>query len=472
LRDEYDTARYLNAVTTNKLDGFVPYQWQHEWLDASLNHNELMIRAANRVGKTQTAAIAVAWHLTGLYPDWYDGKRFDRPTTCWAAGITNESVRDIIQTQLLGGMGEDLGTGWIPRRLLVGTPSMRQAGVRNCVDRFEVRHESGDISVCALKTYEMTAEKFQGAAVDCVWLDEEPREYEIFTESLTRTLSTGGLVFVTFTPLQGHSQLVEHFAAGGPGLYTKTATWDDAPHLDEAQKKRMWESYPAHERDARTKGLPKLGEGSVFAHLIDECIIPPCQLGKHWVRIKSLDFGIGHPTGAVAIAYSRTDGDTIYVYSDYRRKGASVADNCEWLNSFDRWAPIAWPHDGENRQPQSGKTLAQLYRDNGASMMSKSARYPKTPGEKERGGTQPTEPIVTEVLERMGTGRLKIFSTCTSLIEEMRDLHRRDGKIVAVRDDVWKALSYAIMMKRYAVAESYGAVRPRYPQQSIMSSRL
>src|SRR5262249_50273862 len=147
----------------------------------------------------------------------------------WPAGITNESVRDIIQTQLLGGMGEDLGTGWIPRRLLIGTPSMRQAGVRNCVDRFEVRHESGGISVCALKTYEMTAAKFQGAAVDVCWLDEEPAEYEIFTECLTRTLSTGGLVFITFTPLLGHSKLVEHFATGGPGLFTKTATWDDAP---------------------------------------------------------------------------------------------------------------------------------------------------------------------------------------------------------------------------------------------------
>src|SRR5262249_23303757 len=158
---------------------------------------------------------------------------------------------------------------------------MRQAGVRNCVDRFEVRHETGGISVCALKTYEMTAAKFQGAAVDCVWLDEEPVEYEIFTESLTRTLSTNGLVLITFTPLLGHSKLVEHFAAGGPGIYSRTATWDDAPHLDAAQKARMLESYPPHERDARTKGLPKLGEGSVFAHLIDDCIIEPCKLGKH-----------------------------------------------------------------------------------------------------------------------------------------------------------------------------------------------
>jgi len=472
LRDEFETARHLAAVTGNQLAGFLPYQWQSEWFDASNSHQELMIRAANRVGKTATAATAIAMHLTGIYPKWYRGRKFDRPTTIWCAGVTNESTRDIIQAQLLGGMGEDLGTGWIPRRLLVGTPSMRQAGVRNCVDRFEVRHESGGISVCALKVFEMGAEKFQGAACDVVWLDEEPSDFQIYTESLTRTLSTGGLVFVTFTPLRGHSKLVEHFAAGGPGLYTKTATWDDAPHLDEAQKKRMWESYPAHERDARTKGLPKLGEGGVFAHLIDECIIPPCQLGSHWVRIKGIDFGIGHPFGGVAIAYTRTDGDTIYVFADYRRKGASVADHCEWLNSFDRWAPISWPHDGENRQAHSGKTLAQLYRDNGANMLGKSARYPKAIGEPERGGAQPLEPVVAEVLERMGTGRLKIFSTCTALIEEMRDLHRRDGKIVPIRDDVWKALSYAVMMKRYATNRAALSARPNYPQRAIATSRI
>jgi hypothetical protein len=105
-------------------------------------------------------------------------------------------------------------------------------------------------------------------------------------------------------------------------------------------------------------------------------------------------------------------------------------------------------------------------------MMSKSARYAKTPGDKERGGAQPTEPVVAEVLERMGTGRLKIFSTCTSLIEELRDLHRRDGKIQAIRDDCWKALSYAVMMKRYAIVESYGVVRPNYPTQPTVSARI
>jgi phage terminase large subunit-like protein len=459
-------------VAGDKIAVFDPYPWELEWLNASADHQELMIRAANRVGKTSTAAYAVACHLTGLYPFWYKGRRFDNATDIWCAGMSAEAARDIIQAQLIGGLGEKMGTGWIPRRCLVGTPTMRQAGVRGVIDSFQVRHESGGLSTCVIKSYEQRAEKFQGAARDVVWLDEEPEDFTIFTESLTRVLSTNGLVFATLTPLLGHSQLVDHFQVGGPGIYLKVATWDDAPHLDEAQKARMWESYPAHERDARTRGLPKLGEGSVFAHLIDECIIPPVELSRHWVRIKGIDFGIGHPFGGVAIARDR-DQDVIYVYSDYRRKGASVADHCSWLNSFDRFAPISWPHDGENRQAHSGKTLAQLYREDGANMLSKSARYRKAPGaEPERGGAQPVEPIVAEILERMGTGRLKIFETCTCLIEEMRDLHRSNGKIVPIRDDVVKALFYAVMMVRYGVVPTYGPRRTMLSQNPISTSRI
>jgi len=457
-------------IEGDRLATFDPYAWQAEWLNASADNQELMIRGANRVGKTTTPAVAVAWHLTGLYPDSYRGKRFDRPTTIWCAGVSAEAARDVIQTQLIGGLGERFGTGWIPRRCLVGTPTMRQAGIRNCVDAFQVRHVSGGISTCTIKSYEQRAEKFQGAPVDTVWLDEEPHENEIFTESLTRVLTTGGLVFVTFTPLLGPSLLVEHFQMGGPGIFMKCASWDDAPHLDEAQKARMWESYPAHERDARTKGIPKLGEGSVFGHLIDQCIIEPVPLDPHWRRIKGWDFGIGHASGGVAVARD-LHTDTIYVYSDYRRKGASIAEHCEWLNSFDRWCPVAYPHDGENRQPHSGKTLAQIYREYGANFLGKSARYPSAPGEKERGGSQPTEPVLADLLERAGSNRLKIFSNCTSLIEEMRDLHRRNGKVAPIRDDVYKALTYAVMMIRYAAARA-GGQRRFPPQPPIASSRI
>ena len=75
-------------------------------------HRERLFMAANRVGKTDTGAYELTCHLTGLYPTWWTGRRFDRPIRTWAAGDTSTTVRDIIQAALLGPVHAP-GTGMI-----------------------------------------------------------------------------------------------------------------------------------------------------------------------------------------------------------------------------------------------------------------------------------------------------------------------------------------------------------------------
>jgi hypothetical protein len=53
-------------------------------------------------GKTQMAAYEVTAHLTGEYPTWWPGRKFDRPVSCWAAGDTRETTRDVMQQALFG----------------------------------------------------------------------------------------------------------------------------------------------------------------------------------------------------------------------------------------------------------------------------------------------------------------------------------------------------------------------------------
>ena len=53
-------------------------------------------------------------HASGRYPYWWHGKRFDRPTVAWVAGVTGESTRDSPQRVLLGRPGQ-YGTGAIPK---------------------------------------------------------------------------------------------------------------------------------------------------------------------------------------------------------------------------------------------------------------------------------------------------------------------------------------------------------------------
>ena len=70
-------------------------------------------------------------------------------------------------------------------------------------------------------------------------MDEEPDDYKIFSESQTRILTSDGILLVTFTPLLGMTELVDHFMTGGDGIFIKTATWDDAPHLKKEDRDRL-----------------------------------------------------------------------------------------------------------------------------------------------------------------------------------------------------------------------------------------
>ena len=102
---------------------------------------------------------------------------------------------------------------------------------------------------------EFTREKWQGAACEVIWFDEECPP-DIYSEGLTRTNETGGIVFITFTPLDGVTEVVRRFLhEKNPDRHVTQATIDDAPHFSVADKKRIIASYLPHEAEARIKGL-------------------------------------------------------------------------------------------------------------------------------------------------------------------------------------------------------------------------
>lgn len=184
-----------------------------KFFEAGAEHGERAFIAGNRCGKTIAGAFEMTLHLTGLYPDWWVGRRFNKPISAWAAGISNETVRDIIQKELLGNYLE-LGTGMIPKHLLVGKP-INKPGVPQAIDKCYVLHVTGGISELGFKAYAQEAESFMGTAKDVIWLDEEPTKYNIYTECLTRTMTTKGIIYLTYTPLHGLSDVVMSFLPGG-----------------------------------------------------------------------------------------------------------------------------------------------------------------------------------------------------------------------------------------------------------------
>jgi phage terminase large subunit-like protein len=459
----------------NKLGTYKPYEWQKEFHAAGVNNPERMLMAANRVGKTMSAAAEVAFHLTGDYPEWWHGRRFLTPVTVWTGSPTNETSRDILQVELLGGLGDKLGTGAIPRGKLVGVPATRQAGVKNVVDSFSVRHVSGGTSTCTMKTYEQGWQKWQGSAPHVVWMDEEPDDYKIFSEAQTRILTSRGVVLVTFTPLSGMTDLVEHFMTGGDGIYIKGATWDDAPHLSKEDKDRLASSYRSHEREARTKGIPMMGEGAIFQVSDDEITVSPFEIPENWYRIKGCDFGFNHCAAGAELAWDR-DKDIVYVIDCYRKAGELAPYHAAWFNKANRLIPVAWPHDGMNTEKSGGQKIKDTYASYGVNMLAKSARYPRSAGdEHDKGGSQPQWPIIDEMRDRMNNGRFKVFSTLNDWFEEKRSYHIKDDKIINRRDDILKATMYALMMKRYSAPLTMlrqGGFVSNAPQRPIATTRI
>ena len=186
-------------------------------------HRERLFLAANRIGKTESAAYECTAHVTGLYPSWWHGRKFDRPTNWWVAGDTMQTTRDIIQVALMGPheavQSGGPWTGMIPHHLIADY-TRRSGGVSNCIDMIYIEHAekvhgAPAVSRIQFKSYDQGRRVFQGTEQDAIWLDEEPPDgsqraeaeaqgsSDIYTECLLRTMTTNGILMATFTPLRG-----------------------------------------------------------------------------------------------------------------------------------------------------------------------------------------------------------------------------------------------------------------------------
>lgn len=452
-RDLYELLRLRDIrAKRNRLPTYKPYAKQVDFHSAGLEFRERLFMAGNQLGKTWAGAYEVAMHLTGRYPDWWTGRRFNYPTRWMVGSESAELTRKGVQRLLLGPpeLKEEWGTGAIPHDCLRDT-SPRQ-GVPDAVASAVVKHVSGEDSVIQFNSYDQGRTKWQADTVDGVWFDEEP-PLPVYSEGLTRTNATGGLVFVTFTPLLGMSEVVKRYLIEKPaGTNVTTMTIDDAEHYTPEQRAAIIASYPEHEREARAKGIPILGSGRVFPVAEDAIKVKSFPIPAHWPRIVGIDFGWGHPTAVVWMAWDR-DSDTLFVTDCYRMKEASVAIHAAAIKSRGDWCPVAWPHDGLQHDKGSGEQLAKQYKDMGVNMLPDRATF--------EDGSNGLEAGVAEMLTRMQTMRLRVFSHLEEWFEEFRLYHRKDGIIVKLNDDLLSATRYAMMMRRRAKTQEEAEVRMR-----------
>lgn len=425
-----------------KISGYYPnsgplrrelYVKHNQFFEAGPIFRERLMLAANRVGKTEgVGGYEAALHLTGDYPSWWKGKRFSKPVDAWAAGDTSTTVRDIIQFKLWGSFA-DPGSGLIPRDRIHDRTLKR--GVADAIDTIYVKHKSGGISQLTLKSYDQKRESFQGTEKDFIWLDEEP-PLDIYTECLMRTMTNGGLLMLTFTPLMGLSETVMAFLpngqiqeSSGGSKFVVMATWDDAPHLTKESKEELWKSIPPFQRDARSKGIPQLGAGAIYPVPESDIVVPDFEIPDHWPRFFGMDVGWNR-TAAGFYAIDR-EADVVYRYSEHYRGQAEPSIHAEAIKSRGSWIPGVCDPAARGRSQHDGIQLLEQYKNLGLDLeVAKNS----------------VESGLYEVWQRLSTGRFKIFQSCQNWLFEYR-LYRRDekGRIVKQNDHAMDESRYAIV---------------------------
>ena len=455
LREILETLEAIDyRKTYRQFDYFQPYPKQKQFFALGAAKRERLLTAGNQQGKTHAGAFETVCHMTGVYPPWWTGRRFDRPTKGWICGETSTAVRDNQQKKLCGepGVEEAFGTGLIPKDAFADKPSLAR-GVTDAYDTIQVRHVSGGISIGRFKSYEQGRTKFQGETLDWIWDDEEC-PMEIYSEQLARITATQGVIYTTFTSMLGETTLVlRFFSEESADRAVVSMGLKDALHIPESEHARLIAQYLPYEREARIHGGIMRGEGRVFLTPEENLMETALEhVPDFWVKLWGIDFGIGHPFASALILWDR-DTDIIHVHHTYRIADALSIVHAAAIKRTGGNVPVAWPRDGTERDAHSGEPLSAAYKKHGLLMLPEHATWPE-------GGVS-TYAGIKEMDERMRTGRFKVARHLNEFFEEYRNYHYKDNKVVKIKDDILSAIRTAVMMKRFARAVMLGGASDR-----------
>ena len=434
-----------DRVRFNRIKAFEPYDYQKKYINASSRYTTRFMQAGNRVGKSEAAAYEAAIHALGDYPEWWTGRKFESPTRILCAGVSNTTVRDIMQAKLLGEPTdrEGWGSGMIPKDRLGVTA--RKAGIPDALSSVLIKHSSGGWSKITFTSYESGKESFMGTSMHYVNLDEEP-PMDIFSQAVRAVTDTNGIISITATPENGVTELIRSFMSNEKaGQYLQNVVWDDCPHLTPEVQARMLEQLPPHERDMRSKGIPVMGSGLIYPVAEDTIKCEPFPIPDHWPRIAGIDFGYEHPAAWVTAAWDREE-DVIYITDCIKMEKMTPDQQVMQIQQRGgRHIPTAWPADGMTAEKGTGIALKQQYE--GLYFLPDSFLNPADPvtGKANRS----VEAGIMAILDRMKSNRFKVFQHLEELLKELRMYHRKEGKIVKSFDDAVDAMRYAVMSAQH-----------------------
>ena len=435
---------------------YKPYPQQKTFHAAGLKARQRLFLAANRFGKTYACCIEVCMHLTGNYPEWWNGYRYHEPVNVWVASMSREATRDILQKKYYLGDDSSGMTGLIPQNIILS--KSYGGGVSHFIDTVYIKHASGGTSTLSFKSFDQGLEKFQGTQRHIIHLDEEPPR-DLYIECMMRTTATEkdfyGMILLSMVPLKGTTDMVLHFTdndriAGVPkdGRCFVGGTWDEVTHLTDDVKKDLISSMLPHEIEARTKGIPVVGTGKVFTMAEADFIIPPIEIQKHWGIVYGVDPAATSPGtwGAVLLAHDR-DKDIVYVIKDYKMSNLNLSAHAKNIKNmlpdgqYDAVYGLIDPAGAGENQETKVQTFTALRLEHNL-LLHKALKI-----------NNAKEITINKIRERILKKKFKICHSvengfkkgCYNLIDEWRMYSRdEEGKILKKNDHCLDALFYGL----------------------------
>ena len=288
--------------------------------------------------------------------------------------------------------------------------------------------------------------KYQGSSVKMVILDEEHPE-DIMQECQLRTADQNGCVVLTMTPLKGLSWVYSAFVEPPEepdGYRVHYLSGLDNPWVSSRKLRSTVQHMSPASQQSRLFGRFGSQEGLVYPEFDPIMhIIEPITIPDHWLRMRSIDFGVSHPFCCLWFALERDNGrDCLHVYREHYRKNLTTLDNGKIIKELSKDEQYEW-------------TVCDPESKDGRMTLARELKIYNTPAAKHIGVIETINWTKERLaLDQEGYPRLVVHKCCKNLIKEFRLYSwKKNAKIDAPEkkfDHALDALRYQITtLKRY-----------------------
>jgi hypothetical protein len=400
-----------------------------------------LARCGNRAAKTFTAMRDLSWKITRTH--WYrqdynvfgihDKRWQEKAKTVeletrylrskaeihWIVGPTYEFVNGVMWTQYLEKM--------IPAWYIMDIKKTNQGNIESVV------FKNGD--VLKFKTYAQQETTKMGFAVNNVYIDEMPSDYQTITELIVRTFDLDGSITLSFTSLVENDDIIKYLDASCNSGTMSFHNWSiyDNPHYagNPDRMKRALDEYanmPENERNARLYGtwFIKTPDKAVFEGMEPE-IVRDFPIPLDWRRVRYTD-PASHVTGHCEFAENPETGDW-YCYLSKELTWGHIVKASDIVEAI------------EKLKPYSSFRYHESVYDNAEAWFGAETKHKGYRGclLKNR------EAAVMSTRDAVGTKRVKFFEAGAALLlQQFREYkYKKDGfGVVKKHDHVLDCLMY------------------------------